>query len=59
MYKEGGNSSSVILEYLDIDEVANIYEKTDPISAELSFSCLNALVSNSPLLVATNSDSRK
>ena len=59
MYKEGGNFSSVILEYLDIDEFANLYEQTVPISEELSFSCLNTLVSNSPLLVATNSDSRK
>ena len=46
-------------DYLDIDEVANLYEKTDPISAEISFFCLNTFVSNSPLLVATNSDSRK
>ena len=57
-YKEGGNLSSVCLDSLDINE-KKLYEKTDPISVDLSFSWLNTLVSNSPLLVAANSYERK
>ena len=30
-YKEGGNLSSVSLDYLDINEIAILYEQTDPI----------------------------
>ena len=58
-YKEGGNFSSVSLDYLYINYIENLYEQTDPISSELYFSWLKKLVSNSPLLVAANSDDRK
>ena len=58
-YKEGGNFSSVRFYSLDIDEIINLYEETDPISTKLYFACLNTLVSNSPLQVTTNSDDSK
>ena len=53
-YKEGGNFSSVSLDYLYINYIENLYEQTDPISEELYFSWLKKLVSNSPLLVEDN-----
>ena len=58
-YKEGDNFSSVSFYSLDIDEIANLYEQTDPISEYISFDFLITLVSNSPLLVLKNSDSRE